>query len=219
MSSTFRWRSWETAGIGLLCGVLVLCAAFKWIPASLVDAFAFATGIVCVWLITKESIWNWPWGLVNNLLIAVINWQNRLFADFGLQWVYFAMGLWGWWEWLHGGRGRTPLPVSSTTRREWFGLAIFLLLGTWGLWELMLHVNGAAPFADSVVTAICLAAQYLICRKRIENWYFWITADLIYIPLYWSRGVPMLSALFTVFLCLCILGLIRWRRELQAQAA
>lgn len=193
---------------------LLLCAWQKWLPLDLTEAFGFATGAICVWLITKENIWNWPIGLANNIFFAMLFWRTRLYADFGLQGVYFAFGLWGWWQWLHGGEERSKLQVSRARRAEWMGIAVFLVFGTWGLRELLLRVNGSAPFLDALTTVICLAAQYLLCRKRIENWWLWIVADLIYVPLYISKHLPLTAILYTGFIGLCILGLKRWKREL-----
>jgi len=195
---------------------LLLCAWQKWLPIDLTEAFGFASGAVCVWLVTKGNIWNWPVGLANNVFFAILFWRTRLFADFGLQGVYFAFGIWGWWQWLHGGENRSKLKVSRTRRGEWIVIAIFLAAGTWGLWELLIFVKGSAPFLDALTTVICLAAQYLLCRKRIENWWLWIAADLIYVPLYASKHLPLTAVLYAGFIGLCILGMKRWKAELKA---
>ena len=197
-----------------LSAALILCAWRTWLPLDLTEAFGFATGAICVWLVTRGNLWNWPVGLANNIVFAILFWKARLFADFGLQGVYFALGIWGWWQWLHGGTNRAPLPVTRTRKNEWLAIAVFLTAGTWGLRELLLAVNGAAPFWDAITTTLCLAAQYLLCRKRIENWLLWITADLIYVPLYLSRGLPLTAILYAGFIGLCIVGLKRWKREL-----
>ena len=133
----------------------------------------------------------------------------------GLQVVYFGLGIWGWWNWLYGGAHRTELRVSRATSREWIALAAFVPLGTWSLREILLAVNGAAPFADAFTTVLSLAAQYLLCRKRFENWFFWIAADLIYIPLYVSRDLPLTALLYVVFLVMCCLGVREWHRSLR----
>ena len=204
----------EAATALTLSAALILCAWRKWLPLDLTEAFGFATGAICVWLVTRGNLWNWPVGLANNIVFAILFWKARLFADFGLQGVYFALGLWGWWQWMHGGTHRAPLPVTRTRKNEWIAIAVFLTAGTWGLRGLLLAVNGAAPFWDAITTTICLAAQYLLCRKRIENWLLWIAADLIYVPLYLSRGLPLTAILYAGFIGLCIVGLKRWSREL-----
>lgn len=204
----------EVAVVFTISAALLACAWGKWLPLDLTEAFGFATGAVCVWLVTRGCIWNWPVGLANNVVFALLFWKARLFADFGLQGVYFALGIWGWWQWLHGGANREALQVSRTRRTEWLAIAVFLTAGTWGLRELLVAVNGSAPLWDALTTTLCLAAQYLLCRKRLENWWLWITADLIYVPLYVSRGLPLTAILYAGFIGLCIVGLKRWKQEL-----
>ena len=206
----------ETLMLILPSAALLLAAWFKWAPIDFTEACGFVTGAVCVWLVTRGNIWNWPVGLANNLFFAVLFWRARLFADMGLQGVYFALGLWGWWHWLRGGENHSRLEVTRATRTEWLGIALFLAFGTWGLRELLIVVNGAAPLWDSLTTTLCLAAQYLLCRKRIENWWLWIAADLIYVPLYFARHLPLTAILYAGFIVLCGIGLFRWKKELHA---
>jgi nicotinamide mononucleotide transporter len=74
-------------------------------------------------------------------------------------------------------------------------------------------VQGAAPFWDALTTVLSLAAQYLLSRKRFENWFLWIAADIIYVPLYFSRALPLIAVLYFVFLVMCIVGLMEWARH------
>jgi nicotinamide mononucleotide transporter len=92
---------------------------------------------------------------------------------------------------------------------------VFVPATTAGLWVLLVEVNGAAPIWDALTTALSLAAQYLLSRKRIESWYFWIAADVIYIPLYISRDLALTAVLYAVFLGMCVIGLIAWRRSMK----
>jgi nicotinamide mononucleotide transporter len=202
--------------ISAVTTLLLAASWFKWLPLDFTEALGFATGAVCVWLVTKGNIWNWPVGLANNLFFAVLFWKARLFADFGLQGIYLILGIYGWWEWLRGGENHTRLAISKTSRSEWIGIAVFLVLGTWVLREILQAVNGSAPLWDAVTTALSIAAQYLLCRKRIENWFFWIAADVIYVPLYLSKQLPLTALLYGGFLVLCVIGWRRWRKELGA---
>jgi nicotinamide mononucleotide transporter len=204
----------EVLVISAVTTLLLAASWFKWLPLDFTEALGFATGAICVWLVTKGNIWNWPVGLANNLFFAVLFWKARLFADFGLQGIYLILGIYGWWEWLRGGENHTRLAISRSTRSEWVGIAVFLVLGTWGLREILQAVNGSAPLWDAVTTALSLAAQYLLCRKRIENWFFWIAADVIYVPLYLSKQLPLTALLYGGFLVLCVIGWRRWRKEL-----
>jgi len=202
-----------------VCGIslfLLLAAWLRWLPLDLTEALGFATGAICVWLVTKENLWNWPIGLANNVFFAILFWKARLYADFGLQGVYFILGIYGWWKWLHGGADRSAIRVTRTTRAEWIGCGGFIVLGTWGLRELLMMANGSAPFLDSLTTALCLAAQFLLGRKKLENWFLWIAADLIYVPLYLSKQLPLTAILYAGFLLLCVIGWNRWRKEMAA---
>jgi nicotinamide mononucleotide transporter len=215
MSRTSAAPGLEVLVIAAVTTLLLAASWFGWLPIDFTEALGFATGAVCVWLVTRGNIWNWPVGLANNLFFAVLFWRARLFADFGLQGVYLILGVYGWWEWLRGGENRTPLAVSRSSRSEWIGVAVFLVAGTWGLCEFLHVVNGAAPFWDALTTTLSLAAQYLLCRKRIENWFLWIAADLVYVPLYLSKQLPLTALLYTGFLVLCGIGWTRWRKELR----
>lgn len=208
----------EAALLVVPSALLLLASWFKWASIDFTEACGFVTGAVCVWLVTRGNIWNWPIGLANNLFFAFLFWRARLFADMGLQGVYLILGIWGWWEWLHGGKNQSRLEVTRGRPKEWLGIAVFLVFGTWGLRELLIVVNGAAPFWDSLTTTLCLAAQYLLCKKRIENWWLWIAADLIYVPLYFHRHLPLTAVLYAGFIVLCVIGLCRWRKELHASS-
>lgn len=202
--------------VGISSAVLLLGAWQKWLPIDLTESFGFVSGAICVWLVTRGNIWNWPIGLANNIFFAILFFKARLYADLGLQGIYFVMGIYGWWFWLRGGPRESALPVSRTTRGEWIAVACFLVIGTFGLRHLLIVINGAAPFLDALTTILCLAAQYLLCKKRWENWFLWIAADLIYVPLFLSKDLPLTALLYTGFLALCIHGLRLWRKQLPS---
>jgi nicotinamide mononucleotide transporter len=196
----------------------VLPSHLGWWPLSATEAWGFATGGVCVWLVVREHLWNWPIGLANNLVFFVLFWRARLYADMGLQVIYFGLGVYGWLNWVFGGQNRTTLRVSRTSRTEWLALAAAIPICVWGLRSVLLWVNGAAPFWDSTTTVLSLAAQYLLCQKRLENWWLWIAADVIYVPLYFSRQLPLTAVLYAVFLVMCVVGLRDWSRTFRGGA-
>jgi nicotinamide mononucleotide transporter len=202
----------------VLPATLLIATWFKWWPLSMTEALGFATGGACVWLCVREHLWNWPLGLANNVVFFVLFWHSRLFADMGLQVVSFAFGVYGWWNWLYGGQRQTALMISRTRTTEWIVLALLTPLATWGLRAVLIGLQGAAPFWDALTTVLSLVAQYLLCRKGLENWLIWILVDLIYVPLYLSRHLGLTAVLYAVFLVMCIHGGRAWLRgwrELQ----
>ena len=181
----------------------------------MMESWGFATGGACVWLVVRQHMASWPAGLINNVVFFILFYQSRLYADMGLQVVYFILGIFGWWNWARGGDRRSALAVTRAKPGEWILIAVMVPLGTWGFQRLLIAVGGAAPFWDSFTTVLSLAAQYLLCRKRIENWFLWIVADVIYIPLYLSRGLPLTALLYGVFLLMCLIGLREWKATLR----
>lgn len=203
--------------IAVACLALVGLAMPGWLRYD--EVFGFITGGVCVWLVVRQHVWNWPVGLANNIVFFFLFLQSQLYADMGLQLVYFGLGLYGWWNWLRHGPDQRPLQPTSTTAMEGFVVLIAIVGLTVLLWQLLLWAGGAAPIWDALTTALSLAAQYLLSRKRIEHWYLWITADLIYVPLYISRGLPLTAILYGVFLVMCVVGLWEWRESLRTAQA
>jgi nicotinamide mononucleotide transporter len=202
----------------LAASVLILLASWLgWWSIAIAEAWGFVTGGICVWLVVREHLWNWPVGLANNVVFFVLFLQSRLYADMALQVVYFGLGVYGWSNWLIGGEHRTRLRISRTTQAEWITLAVAVPVCTLGLRAVLILVNGAAPFWDALTTVLSLAAQYLLCRKRIENWLFWIAADVVYVPLYLCRSLPLTAALYSVFLGMCLAGVREWTRSMQRE--
>lgn len=196
---------------GLVSSLMIAATVWQWWSLGWMEVAGFVTGGISVWLTVREHLWLWPIGLANNVVFFALFWHGRLYADAVLQIVYFGLGIYGWWNWRYGGVNRSELWVSQTKRWEWIAVALFVPLATIGIRELLISFKGAAPLLDALTTVLSLAAQYLLCRKRLEHWFIWITADLIYIPLYFSRDLPLIGVLYFGFLVMCIIGLLQWR--------
>jgi len=201
-----------------------------WLNGTAVTAFGvgttwaeilgFGTGLVNVWLLVRQHILNWPVGILNVLLLMLVFWTAGLFADASLQIVYVLLGCYGWWAWRYGGAQRSHLVVRATTGREWLALLLAGIVLTGGLWAFLATLTGSTvPLADALTTALSLLATYGQTRKLVENWWLWIAADLIYIPLYGYKGLWLTAILYVAFLALCVLGLREWQLAARAQRA
>jgi nicotinamide mononucleotide transporter len=193
-------------------------------PTTWTEVVSFVTGAFCVWLVAVQHPANWPIGIANASTFLALFWLNGLFADGALQIVYIVLGFYGWWAWLHDGRTpehrRTELAVSTTTSRQWAQLAAATIAGTASLWWfLATWTSSTVPFWDGAATALSLAATWGQCRKKVESWWLWIAADLIYIPLLAYKGLWLTAVLYTGFLALCVVGLRSWRADLDTPTA
>lgn len=178
------------------------------------ELLGFVSGAVCVYLTLKENIWNFPIGIANNIFFLALFLHGRLFGDASLQVIYILLGIQGWYQWLYGGKDKTALKVSTASGTVLWVVAVFVAVGTLGLYFAFRAIKDAAPLLDSVTTVLSLAAQYLLNKKAIENWHVWLMADLIYIYLYFSRGLNLTAVLYALFACLCVAGWITWRSSL-----
>jgi nicotinamide mononucleotide transporter len=178
---------------------------------SWTEFFGFITGAICVWLCVKENVWNWPTGIANNVFYIVVFWTSGLYADSLLQWIYIAISIYGWWNWLHGGAAHSKLKISHAAVS---GITLYVVLtatGTFLFYELLRrYTNSTVPMWDGLTTAMSLVAQYMLTRKLVENWWFWIVADVIYIALYAYKRLFLTSLLYAIFLAMCIIGLRQW---------
>lgn len=186
---------------------------------SPLEISAAVFGAVSVYLSTRENIWSWPTAIINVTLYTIVFYQSRLYADMGLQVFYLTLSIYGWYNWLHGGEHHTVLRVSRASLRTLAVLALLVVAGSLALGAtLYAHTNAAIPFLDSALVATSLAAQWLMTRKVLENWLLWIAVDVVYVPMFISRGLLATAVLYAVFLVLAMLGYISWRRSyLQRQ--
>jgi nicotinamide mononucleotide transporter len=179
----------------------------------------FVSGALCVWLLIRQNIWNWPIGIANNIVYVIVFYKSGLYADSGLQFVYMAIAFYGWWNWLHGGVDHSTLKVNRASAQGLLGYLAIAAVSTGALYWILRHTPSTVPFADGLTTALFLTAQYMMSRKLIENWWFWIVGDVLVIGLYFYKHLYLTSALYVVFLAMCIAGLLEWRKAARLSGA
>src|SRR5260221_7152918 len=172
----------------------------------------FVSGALCVWLLVRQNIWNWPIGIANNVVYVIVFYKSGLYADSGLQFVYMAIALYGWWNWLHGGVNHAELKVPRASATGILGYLAIAAVATGVLYWLLRHTPSNVPFADGLTTALFLTAQYMMSRKVVENWWFWIIGDVLVIGLYTYKHLYLTSALYLVFTAMSVAGLLEWRK-------
>lgn len=180
-------------------------------PTSWAEVLGFITGALCVYLVAKQNIWNWPIGIANNVLWIVLFLTAGLYADSGLQVVYIVLALIGWWTWLYGGVDRSILKTSWTNVKEWVWLLVVGSAGFLIVYSVLLHLTSSTvPVWDALTTVLSLMATWGQIHKKIESWILWMVADVIYVPLYVYKGLTLTAILYVGFFALCVLGLVKW---------
>lgn len=182
--------------------------------SSCAELFGFITGVLNVWLVTRENIWSWPLGVLNAGFYIVVFARTGLYSDTGLQVVYLVLSLYGWWHWLRGGPRHDAVVVTRTPRRTAAVMAAIALVSWVTLATITRRMPGAAlPWLDAALVSVSLVAQYMMTRKLLENWLLWIAVDVVYIGLFINRQLPLTAILYAVFLVLAIIGYVQWHRS------
>ena len=195
-------------------------------PLSYIELFGTIFYLWSVWLIARRRIWTWPIGIVAVILYMLIFYQIRLYSDALEQVYYLIASVYGWWHWLHSPReGATIVDVGfSATKSILFWLAVSVLLGV-GLGAFMSRAHlllpqvfpdpASYPYLDALTTIGSFTAMWLMARRRIESWIYWIVIDVIGIGLYYAKAVKFIALLYVVLLGLAIKGLFSWSKRLR----
>jgi nicotinamide mononucleotide transporter len=180
-----------------------------------IELLAVVLTLVAVYLTTRQIIWCWPLGMVSVTLYALVFYNAKLYADMGLQALYFGLAIYGWWAWLHGGEEHGELEVSrASTKAKLVLVTIGALAGVFLGHTLSRLTDASLPFMDSILTSFSIVAQWMQTRKLLEAWLVWLAVDVFYVGMFLYKGLYPTAGLYAVFLCLAVLGFVEWRRSM-----
>ena len=181
-----------------------------------IEGIAAISGLLCVWLTVRQNILCWPTGLIQVILYIGVFYHARLYSDLILHVIYVIVQVYGWYHWLYGGREQTELKVtvlSVPSLVTWAILGVVAII-PWG-YLMATFTDAAAPYADAYVVVMSLIAQWLMARKRLESWYFWIAVDVVAIAVYGYKDLFITVGLYAIFLAFAILGYFQWRQTVE----
>lgn len=195
----------------------LVLAGFTTTPLELIG---FILSLATVVLNIRRNHWAWLFAIVASATYGLVFFDARLYGDAGLQAVFIAASVWGWYLWLRpqAATGRT-LPVTTLDRTGWawslVGWALaFVALAAF----LHAYTDTDVPRMDGFLTAGSLLGQVLTARKKVESWHTWIVVDVLYVGLYLYKGLHLTALLYAVFVVLAVLGLRAWRAAARADA-
>lgn len=175
--------------------------------------FSFA----CVWLSRTENVHSMSTGIISVVLMGVFLLRIELVAQGWLQFIYYVpIQLYGWWAWCRGGAGRTELPVTRLSVKQWVAVAVVFVAAWFSFFTLfdLLYEDPQFLIWDTSIVSASFIAQILMTRKKVECWYFWtIPVNISAILLYWRASVPAFSFLYLIFLVNAVFGWMQWRKS------
>jgi nicotinamide mononucleotide transporter len=177
-----------------------------------IEAVAALFGFFCVWLTVKQNLWCWPVGLVQVFLYIFVFYEAKLYADMALHVIYVGLSIYGWIHWRTA--SEFGLPVTHADQVFWWIIAMIAGTVMWG-YSLSMLTDASVPYPDSFIVAASLIAQWLMARKKLESWLFWIAADIVAIVTYAYKGLYFTTGLYSLFLVMAILGYFSWHKSLR----
>ncbi len=190
---------------------LILFGLFQ---TSVLEMTSFTLAVIMVYFNIRQSPWGWLFGISSSALYAVVFYDARLYGDMGLQFFFISVSLWGWYQWMFGGSQHRGVKVSRLTAGGWLVSLVGWLVAYLALsWFLRVYTDTDVPHLDAFLTAGSLVGQFMLSRKKIENWHVWIFIDAIYIGLYIHKNLILTAVLFAVFVVMAVIGLLAWKKS------
>lgn len=174
------------------------------------------TGIAGVWLSIKEKALAWPSFILCYICYVYISYDFGLPALMGMNVLFIGISFYGWAKWRQSGSSEAKVHISITPRSHWPLVVAFICASTIGLgWLLMLSGGASQPYADAFAASCALTAQWMLSRKHIETWIFWLISDVTYVILFALGGLWPTVVLFTIFTGLAIKGWCDWSQQIR----
>jgi len=192
---------------------------------TVLEFIAVLTGIASVWFSRIENIWVYPVGMISTTIYIYISIKGHLLGEASVNLYYTIMSIYGWIVWTRKDAQKDHLVRITWSDRSYWIKALIFFGVTWGVLYVALSyakayfAPGAIPLADGFSAAAAYTGMWLMARKKIENWIWWIVTDLASIPLYFVKGYAFTSFQFLVFTVMAVFGLVEWNRRWKEERA
>lgn len=184
----------------------------------LLEIIGVVFGFMSVWYSKRENILVFPTGIISTAIFVYILLVFGLLGDMLINAYYFAMSVYGWYVWTRKVDATHFIPITEATSQEnrkslilfiatvIFVCAVYLIFDKFDSWT---------AYVDTLTTAIFFVGMWLMAKKKLENWVYWIIGDLISVPLYWYKGLIFTSLQYFLFTIIAIYGYQAWKKSLN----
>jgi nicotinamide mononucleotide transporter len=189
---------------------------------SLLEYIAVITGIASVFFSKKENILVYPVGLINTIIYVYISIEGSLFGEAAVNFYYTVMSIYGWILWARKDQHHhNVLHVTNSSSKEWIQQLLFfgffyLTIFTALHWAKTAFYANTIPAMDAFASATAFTGMWLMAKKKVGSWYWWIATNITSIPLYFIKGYVLTSVYYLVLLILAFSGLVEWQRRARA---
>jgi nicotinamide mononucleotide transporter len=183
------------------------------------EYIAVFAGIASVWYSRMENILVYPVGLINTTVYIYLSFKYHLPGEASVNFYYTVMSIYGWHLWMKKDtRHETILLISYSNKQMWLNQVLFFLFFYVAIYFSLVYLKenffeGAIPWADAFASATAFTGMWLMTRKKVESWYWWIATNIASIPLYFVKGLVFTSVYYLVLLIMAFFGLAEWIRR------
>lgn len=183
------------------------------------EIIAVIFGFLSVWYSKQENILVFPTGLISTIIFVYLLWQWQLLGDMMINVYYSSMSIYGWYVWTRKVDAVNTIPITTTTGKEnLWSFVIFLgtCAFTFGVYWIFDRWDNWVSYVDTFTTGIFFVGMWLMAKKKLENWIYWIIGDIISVPLYLYKGLAFTSLQYFLFTIIAIYGYTTWKRSLSS---
>ena len=185
---------------------------------TLLEINAVILGFMSVWYSKQNNIWVFPTGMISTSIFVYLLLKWGLLGDMMINGYYFMMSIYGWYIWTRKTDNNQVTPISVTSKQDKrIGILIFIatLFFVYFIYKIFDKWTSWVAYVDTITTAIFFVGMWLMAKRKIENWIFWIIGDIISIPLYFYKGLTFTSFQYLGFTFIAIAGYFAWKKTLD----
>lgn len=179
------------------------------------EVSGFIATLICVWLNVKENVWGWLFAILASFCYIKLFYDIRLLGDMLLQIFFIAVSVYGWYEWLYGGKSHSKLTISQTPLQLVLPVFVIFLVSVFSFAFFLKWIGGDLIWFDAITTVISLLAQWMMARKYLENWLLWIFVDVVYVGMYVYKAVYLTALLYLILLIMAAMGYYSWKKLMR----
>ncbi|MEY2869321.1 MAG: hypothetical protein RIR01_1812 [Bacteroidota bacterium] len=186
----------------------------------ILELVAVFFGLASVWFAKKDNILVFPTGIVSTFIYAYLLWKWELLGDSMINVYYFVMSIYGWYHWTRKKDDVVEFPISIVAKNEKLAAVVIFvstLIFVFLVYQYFDKFINWYNYVDTLLTALFFVGMWLMARRKIENWIFWIVGDFISIPLYFCKGYTFTSLQYLIFTILAVYGYLEWKKILDNQ--
>lgn len=175
-------------------------------------------GLISVWYAKKDNVLVFPTGIISTTIFIYLLWEWKLLGDFSINIYYSIMSIYGWYYWTRTKLGETQFPIAHITKNEKFwSILIFVLTSIVVvlIYSCFDKFTSWTAYIDTFTTGLFFVGMWLMAKRKIEHWLFWIVGDIISVPLYLYKGLTFTSLQYFIFTIIAFYGFIEWKKILN----